>query len=84
MSLLTVKGDTGQSCVVPSDIVSSYSHLAAKLLSAKIRGDRDTSIKREAELSGSVNICDLELVFPEERWLRVTDLCLKLGVLGVR
>ena len=61
MSLLTVKGETGQSCVVPSDIVISYSHLAPKLLSEKIGRDRDTSVK-----PGSVNVYDLELVFPEE------------------
>ena len=65
MSLLTVEGDTGQSCVVPSDIVTSYSHLAPKLLSEKTGQDHETSVKEDVTL-GSVNVHDLELAFSEE------------------
>ena len=79
---------------VPSPIVISYSHFALDPSVMNLGTDLETS-RSEVGKSGSVKVRGLALelsdekswcepVFPEERWLGVADLCLELGVLGVR
>ena len=78
---------------VPSPIVISYSHFALDPSVMNLGTDLETSCS-ETGIPGSVKVRDLvlvfpdeesrcELLFPKERWLGVTDLCLELGVLGV-
>ena len=80
--------------MVPSPIVISYSHLALAPSKRNLGRVFETS-SSEAGTPGSVKVRDLalvfpdeeswrELLFPKERWLGVTDLCLGLGVPGVR
>ena len=72
----------------------SYSHLALEPSKRNLGKVVETSCS-EAGIPGSVKVRDLALVFPDEeswrelsfpkeRWLGVADLCLELGVLGVR
>ena len=92
-SLSRVYGDTEHCCIVPSPIVTSYSHLALVLSLRSLGRVLKTSCS-EAGTPGSVKVHDLALVFPDEvwrepvspkeQWLEVADLCLELGVLGVR
>ena len=94
MSSLRVRGDTDRRRIVPSPIVISYSHFA---LAPSLRNlGRVLEISSsKAGKPGSVRVRDLALVFPDEelwrelsslkeRWLGVADLCLELGVPGVR
>ena len=80
--------------IVPSPIVMSYSHLALAPSLRNLGRVLETS-SLKAGKPGSVKVRDLALVpldevswrepvFPEEWWLRVADLCLELGVPGVR
>ena len=71
----------------------SYSHLAPVPSLQSLGRVFETSCS-EAGIPGSVRVHDLALVLPDEVWhepvspkewwLGVADLCLKLGVLGVR
>ena len=74
--------------------MTSYSHLALAPSERNLGKVLETSCS-EAGTPGSVKVRDLALVlpdevlwrelsFPKERWLGVADLCLELGVLGVR
>ena len=90
---LWVFGDIERHRIVPSPIVISYSHLAPVPSLQSLGWVLEISCS-EAGIPGSVRVRDLVLVFPdevwhepvfsEELWLRVADLCLELGVLGVR
>ena len=92
-SLSWVYGDTERCHIVPSPIVTSYSHLAP-VPSLRSLGKVFKTSCSEAGIPGSVKVHDLALVLPdevwrepvflEEWWLGVADLCLELGVLGVR
>ena len=92
-SLSQVVGDMEHRHIFPSPIVISYSHFALVPSLWSLGRVRETSCS-EAGIPSSVRVRDLALVFPdevwhepvvpEERWLGVADLCLKLGVLGVR
>ena len=75
-------------------MVISYVHLALDPSKRNLGSVLETSCS-EAGRPGSVKVRDLALelpdeklwrepVFLEERWLGVADLCLELGVLGVR
>ena len=72
----------------------SYSHFALAPSLRNLGRVLETSSSKAGK-PGSVKVCDLALVFPDEelwrelsfpkeRWLGVADLCLELGVLGVR
>ena len=74
--------------------MTSYSHFALDTSVQNLGSALETSCS-EVGIPGSVKVRDLALelsdekswrepVFPEERWLGVADLCLELGVLGVR
>ena len=86
-------GDTDRCLMVPSPIVISYCHLALVPSFQSLGRVRETSCS-EAGIPSSVKVRDLapvlpdevwhEPVFPKEWWLGVADLCLELGVLGVR
>ena len=92
-SFSRVFGDMERCHIVPSPMVTSYSHLAPAPSLRNLGRVLKTSCS-EAGIPGSVRVRDLALVlpdevwrepvFPKERWLGVADLCLELGVLGVR
>ena len=80
--------------MVPSPIVISYSHFAPVPSLRKLGIVLETSSSKAGK-PGSVKVRDRALVFLDdeswrelsslkERWLGVADLCLELGVLGVR
>ena len=94
MSSFLVRGDTDRRRIVPSPIVISYSHFALVPSLLNLGRVLETSSSKAGK-PGSVKVRDLALVFPDEeswhelsfpkeRWLGVADLCLELGVLGVR
>ena len=89
-----VYGDTDRCRIVPSPIVISYSHFALAPSLRNLGRVLEASCS-EAGIPGSVKVRDLALAFPDEelwrelsslkeRWLGVADLCLELGVPGVR
>ena len=92
-SFSQVHGNTERSRTVPSPIVISYSHLAPVVSRRSLGIVLEISCS-EAGIPSSIRVRDLALVlpdevwhepvFPKEPWLGVADLCLELGVLGVR
>ena len=66
-SLSWVYGDMDRYCIVPSPIVTSYSHLALVPSRWNLGRVHETSCS-EVGIPGSVRVHDLALVFPDEVW----------------